>query len=238
MGYFGGFLVTMRQRGGKNQVTTQYSGGRVRRKAISKSKTGESSKRAEIMDEKIAKPERLHGRHVLNRYEDGMEKCCVQQCAQQSAFTFVAPTTTLKTQLRQASALAGSTRSTTCAASIATCAWKHAQPKQSPNQNCSSSRSLIAKTPFIRRPNWWLATTESHSTCLGKTGALAKTNTLLHGCAQPRHRATQASRALLAGAANWVTACVRQNSRAHNGIVRIRLRLNHDSCWRYRSGRS
>jgi NADH-quinone oxidoreductase subunit I len=75
MGYFGGFLVTMRQRGGKNQVTTQYSGGRVRRKAISKSKTGESSKRAEIMDEKVAKPERLHGRHVLNRYEDGMEKC-------------------------------------------------------------------------------------------------------------------------------------------------------------------
>ncbi|MEI8160686.1 MAG: NADH-quinone oxidoreductase subunit I [Actinomycetes bacterium] len=26
-------------------------------------------------DEKIAKPERMHGRHVLNRYEDGMEKC-------------------------------------------------------------------------------------------------------------------------------------------------------------------
>ena len=25
--------------------------------------------------EKSAKPERLHGRHVLNRYEDGMEKC-------------------------------------------------------------------------------------------------------------------------------------------------------------------
>ena len=26
-------------------------------------------------DEKFHKPERLHGRHVLNRYEDGMEKC-------------------------------------------------------------------------------------------------------------------------------------------------------------------
>ena len=26
-------------------------------------------------DEKIDKPERMHGRHVLNRYEDGMEKC-------------------------------------------------------------------------------------------------------------------------------------------------------------------
>ena len=25
--------------------------------------------------EKAPKPERLHGRHVLNRYEDGMEKC-------------------------------------------------------------------------------------------------------------------------------------------------------------------
>jgi len=75
MGYFGGFLVTARQRGKKNQVTTQYSGGRVRRKSISKSKSGESSKRAEEMDAKIDKPDRLHGRHVLNRYEDGMEKC-------------------------------------------------------------------------------------------------------------------------------------------------------------------
>lgn len=26
-------------------------------------------------EQKRAKPERLHGRHVLNRYEDGMEKC-------------------------------------------------------------------------------------------------------------------------------------------------------------------
>ena len=39
---------------------------------------GASPRRArttEGRDEKIAKPERLHGRHVLNRYEDGMEKC-------------------------------------------------------------------------------------------------------------------------------------------------------------------
>jgi NADH-quinone oxidoreductase subunit I len=26
-------------------------------------------------EEKRPKPERFHGRHVLNRYEDGMEKC-------------------------------------------------------------------------------------------------------------------------------------------------------------------
>ena len=31
--------------------------------------------RATSKDVKIPKPERLHGRHVLNRYEDGMEKC-------------------------------------------------------------------------------------------------------------------------------------------------------------------
>ncbi|MEK7292813.1 MAG: NADH-quinone oxidoreductase subunit I [Actinomycetota bacterium] len=75
MGYFGGFLVTMRQRGSKNQVTTQYSGGRVLRRSQKKSTDGVASKRAQEMDAKIPKPERLHGRHVLNRYEDGMEKC-------------------------------------------------------------------------------------------------------------------------------------------------------------------
>ncbi|MEY3265813.1 MAG: NADH-quinone oxidoreductase subunit [Actinomycetota bacterium] len=64
MGYFGGFLVTMRQHGARNKVTTEYSGGRVFRRKNNDSK-----------DEKIDKPERMHGRHVLNRYEDGMEKC-------------------------------------------------------------------------------------------------------------------------------------------------------------------
>ncbi|HAP76100.1 MAG TPA: NADH-quinone oxidoreductase subunit I [Acidimicrobiaceae bacterium] len=67
MGYLDGFLVTFKQQrswGGK-LVTTNYSGGRVAKKG----------KNVEGRDEKIAKPERLHGRHVLNRYDDGMEKC-------------------------------------------------------------------------------------------------------------------------------------------------------------------
>jgi len=64
MGYFGGFLVTLRQHGARNKVTTEYSGGRVFRR-----------KNKDTKDQKIEKPERLHGRHVLNRYEDGMEKC-------------------------------------------------------------------------------------------------------------------------------------------------------------------
>src|SRR4029078_7411303 len=57
MGLFKGFLVTLRQIG--KPVTTPYSGGISRdRKAV-----------------KTPNPERLHARHVLNRYEDGMEKC-------------------------------------------------------------------------------------------------------------------------------------------------------------------
>ena len=71
MGYLDGFAVTIRQHrlfGGK-QVTTQYSGGRTAKK---RNKAGDPDVDA---DRKIAKPERLHGRHVLNKYEDGMEKC-------------------------------------------------------------------------------------------------------------------------------------------------------------------
>jgi len=66
MGYLGGFLVTFRQHGRKNRVTTQYSGGRLFKR---------KKRSASAMDVKVEKPERLHGRHVLNRYEDGMEKC-------------------------------------------------------------------------------------------------------------------------------------------------------------------
>ncbi|MHB1487719.1 MAG: NADH-quinone oxidoreductase subunit NuoI [Acidimicrobiales bacterium] len=49
MGYLNGFLVTLRQI--HKPVTKPYP------------------------DVKRPKPDRFHGRHVLNRYEDGMEKC-------------------------------------------------------------------------------------------------------------------------------------------------------------------
>ncbi|MEO5723075.1 MAG: NADH-quinone oxidoreductase subunit I [Ilumatobacteraceae bacterium] len=81
MGYLDGFLVTIKQHrlfGGK-RVTTSYSGGRVARRKMMGRKALPGAQPAtpnEIVgDEKIAKPERLHGRHVLSRYEDGMEKC-------------------------------------------------------------------------------------------------------------------------------------------------------------------
>jgi NADH-quinone oxidoreductase subunit I len=50
MGYLEGFAITFNKLF-EDRVTSQYP------------------------DVKTAKPDRLHGRHVLNRYEDGMEKC-------------------------------------------------------------------------------------------------------------------------------------------------------------------
>jgi NADH-quinone oxidoreductase subunit I len=62
MGYLGGFAVTFKKLFHKTPsgavVTTEYNAGR-------------GGKR----DEKRPKALRMHGRHVLNRYEDGMEKC-------------------------------------------------------------------------------------------------------------------------------------------------------------------
>jgi len=70
MGYLEGFGVTIRQHRlfGGERVTTEYSGGR-------RAKKKHDDARDVDHDEKLERPERLHGRHVLNRYEDGMEKC-------------------------------------------------------------------------------------------------------------------------------------------------------------------
>jgi len=54
VGYLGGFRVTFGQMSPRQRVTRNYA-------------KDEGGKRD--------KPERMHGRHVLNRYEDGMEKC-------------------------------------------------------------------------------------------------------------------------------------------------------------------
>jgi NADH-quinone oxidoreductase subunit I len=63
MGYLKGFVVTLNKLLDRSSsgaiVTTEYGGGR----------------RKDARDQKRDKPERQHGRHVLNRYEDGMEKC-------------------------------------------------------------------------------------------------------------------------------------------------------------------
>ena len=120
------------------------------------------------------KPERLHGRHVLNRYEDGMEKCigcelCAGVCPA-AASTCAAPTTIPTTRRRRASASASSTRSTTCGASTATCASRPARPRRSPRRSCSSSRSPTARTRSTPRTSCSSATTAGPSSCRGRTG--------------------------------------------------------------------
>lgn len=57
MGYFSGFPVTLKK-WFEGVKTLNYRGGQG----------GKS-------DVKAPKPDRTHGRHVLNRYEDGLEKC-------------------------------------------------------------------------------------------------------------------------------------------------------------------
>ncbi len=63
MGYLEGFAVTFKK-WGEGVTTKEYRAGKTNRK-------GEISDK----DQKAPKPPRAHGRHVLNRYEDGMEKC-------------------------------------------------------------------------------------------------------------------------------------------------------------------
>ncbi|MBT5139858.1 MAG: NADH-quinone oxidoreductase subunit NuoI [Acidimicrobiaceae bacterium] len=57
--YFRGFVVTFKKLF-EDRVTGDYRGGKAKEGAP---------------DNKRVKPARFHGRHVLNRYEDGMEKC-------------------------------------------------------------------------------------------------------------------------------------------------------------------
>ena len=112
--FLGGFKLTLEHLG-RPPVTRQYP------------------------EEKRPKQPRMHGRHVLNRYEDGMEKCIgCELCAG------VCPADCIHVRgldnppddpVSPASGTATSTRSTSCAASTATCAWRPARPRPSPSRS-------------------------------------------------------------------------------------------------------
>ena len=131
MGYLEGFLVTLPDR------CSAASGSRP------STPGGIEARRATTR--RSPKPERLHGRHVLNRYEDGMEKCigcelCAGVCPARCIYVRGADNPPDDPVSARASATASSTRSTTCAASTATCASRRARPRRSPRRSCSSSR--------------------------------------------------------------------------------------------------
>jgi hypothetical protein len=85
MGYLGGFLVTIRQHGRKNRVTTQYSGGRLFKR---------DKRNAATMDEKSTSPsvctDAMCSIATKMAWKNALVANCVQQYAQPTAFMCVA----------------------------------------------------------------------------------------------------------------------------------------------------
>ena len=159
MGYLEGFGVTIRQHrlfGGK-RLTKNYSGGRAAKKALK----GRAPRRAGRRPRRRPTPRddvkigqagprctaATSSTATRTGWRSASAASCAPASARRTASTCAAPTTTRRTRRRRASASGSSTRSTTCAASTATCASRPARPRRSPSRSCSSSRSPTGVTP-------------------------------------------------------------------------------------------
>ena len=140
-------------------------------------------------------PSALHGRHVLNRYEDGMEKCigcelCAGVCPAQCIYVRgadnppddpVSPGRALRLRLRDQLPALHPLRPV-----------RGGLPDRGDHRerSCSSSPSPTGATRSTRRTSCSSTTTASPSSCRGRTGARATTSTPRAGCGPPRRPAT------------------------------------------------
>ena len=244
MGYLGGFLVTLRQHRlfGGERVTTFYSGGRVAKKRTTVSTgTAASAPSNDVAgDEKIPKPERLHGRHVLNRYEDGMEKCigcelCAGVCPAKCIYVRgadndpVDPTSPGERYgfVYEINYL----RCIHCDLCVEACPTEAITETKLFEFSFTNRRDAIyTKDELARRRR-----RPARSGCRGRTGAKATTSSPAGGCAPRRPRGSAAFEARSAGAASSATACAppsalgpRRRHRPHRRPRRRRRRPNRD----------
>ena len=159
-----------------------------------------AASRSDAKDVKTPKPERLHGRHVLNRYEDGMEKCigcelCAGVCPARCIYVRGADNSVdrpgltrraLRLRLRDQLPAVHPLRPV-----------RGGLPHRGHHRD-QAVRVLLHQppaTPSTPRPSCWSTTTASPGSCPGRTGGTATTSTRRAGCGPPRRRATRPSRA-------------------------------------------
>src|SRR4051812_5320496 len=164
MGYLEGFGVTFKKLF-EERVTDAYTIGK---------------------GPKAPKADRQHGRHVLNRYEDGMEKCigcelCAGVCPARCIYVRGAdnpPDDPVSPGERYGFVYEiNYLRCIHCDLCVEAC-----PPRPSPSRRCSSSPSRTAATPCTRATNCWWTTRACPRSSPGKTGVPVTSATRRHGC--------------------------------------------------------
>ena len=159
-------------------------------------------------EQKRPKPERLHGRHVLNRYEDGMEKCigcelCAGVCPARCIYVRGADNPP------DAPVSPGERYGFVYEINFLRCIHCDLCVEACPTEAITESK--LFEFSFTNREDaiytkaelsW--TTPVSPNSCPGKTGNQVTTAILRPGCGPLRHQAGPTWRACRYGAASWL----------------------------------